>query len=290
MRYNKIDMVTEIAISIIVLLMILLLTYDISASETIIDINTDNIDSGYISIKFVKDTDKKVKLLIRYDDTRYTYNISNMDEYTNFPLQLGNGKYTIGIYENTVDSKYRRLASETIELDLEDYKVVFLNSVQEIDYATSNDMITLARRLLVQLEVDRRMEELDDDIILTQYQIIKLYYDSVVETIRYDYDKIKTIKYNYLPSNDVTLDTSTGICYDYSSLLASMLRSQGIPTKLVKGYANYSKVYHAWNEIYLEKEDRWITVDTTYDSYLFLKEARYNFEKDNEVYNKIKEY
>jgi len=290
MRLNDNNNNMYILEAIMVLLIMFLLAQISTASETIIDINTDNIDNGYISVKFVKDTDKKIKLLVKYDDVRYTYNISNMDEYTNFPLQLGNGKYIISVYENTTGNKYKKLASKTVMLELNDYKIVFVNSIQEVNYIQSNDMITLSRRLLVQLEVDKQMEELDDDIILTQYQIIRLYYDSVIKMIRYDYDKIKTLKYNYLPNNDMTLNTSKGICYDYSSLLASMLRSQGIPVKLVKGYAGNSKVYHAWNEIYLEKEDRWITVDSTYDSYYLSIGANYNFEKDSETYNKVKEY
>ena len=35
-----------------------------------------------------------------------------------------------------------------------------------------------------------------------------------------------------------------------SAMAAAMLRSQGVPTKLVIGYAD--QTYHAWNEVYLD--------------------------------------
>ena len=38
-----------------------------------------------------------------------------------------------------------------------------------------------------------------------------------------------------------------------------MLRSQGIPTKLVFGYVSPDDLYHAWNMFYT-KETGWVTV------------------------------
>jgi transglutaminase-like putative cysteine protease len=68
-----------------------------------------------------------------------------------------------------------------------------------------------------------------------------------------------------------------------------MLRSQGIPTKMVKGYAKDSTIYHAWNEIYLEKEKRWIVVDVTSDAYLLQNGSKIQFERVSTSYTKIKE-
>lgn len=50
-----------------------------------------------------------------------------------------------------------------------------------------------------------------------------------------------------------------GICARYSILTAALLRSLGIPTKLVAG-SN-----HGWNESYVN--NRWIIYDCTFDSY-----------------------
>ena len=49
---------------------------------------------------------------------------------------------------------------------------------------------------------------------------------------------------------DKVLEAKKGICFDYSAVMAAMLRSQGIPCKLVIGYAG--TVYHAWINVYIE--------------------------------------
>ena len=65
-----------------------------------------------------------------------------------------------------------------------------------------------------------------------------------------------------LYTSDETLSTKKGICYDYAALAAAMLRSQGIPTKLITGYVSRggSELYPAWNMIWLEASG-WLTVE-----------------------------
>ena len=55
------------------------------------------------------------------------------------------------------------------------------------------------------------------------------------------------------------MTTGKGICFDYASLAASMLRSQGIPTRVIFGYVSPNGLYHAWNMFYT-KESGWVTV------------------------------
>ena len=63
----------------------------------------------------------------------------------------------------------------------------------------------------------------------------------------------------YLSDPDSTMSTGKGICFDYAVLAAAMLRSQGIPTKMVFGYVAPNGIYHAWNMFYT-KETGWVTV------------------------------
>lgn len=81
----------------------------------------------------------------------------------------------------------------------------------------------------------------------------------MVKNIQYDTEKAATVQNGYLPSPDETLRTGKGICFDYASLAAAMLRSEGIPCKLITGYVG-EETYHAWNSFYLESEG-WITVE-----------------------------
>ena len=63
----------------------------------------------------------------------------------------------------------------------------------------------------------------------------------------------------YVPVPDDTMNSKRGICFDYASLAAAMLRSQGVPTKIIFGYVAPNDLYHAWNMFYT-KEKGWITV------------------------------
>ena len=59
----------------------------------------------------------------------------------------------------------------------------------------------------------------------------------------------------YLPDVDEVFEAQTGICFDYAAIMATMLRSQRIPTRLEVGYAG--DVYHAWISTYIE-EQGWV--------------------------------
>jgi len=260
------------------------------AASSLMDIKTEETSQGIIKVKFNTGSEKKIKLKIQNGQEKYYYNLSNSDAYVNFPLQLGDGTYTISIYENTVNSKYRKLFTEKVVVKIEDEKDVFLASTQLIDWNEEDVAIQLAKKLVEDGRKKKSVKLGNKWVQLTEEETIDILYQYVVKNIQYDYEKIKTLEYDYKPTIDSTLETGTGICYDYASLLASMLRSQGIATKLIKGYTTWTSVYHAWNEVYLSTEDRWVIVDTTYDAYKYAHNRAYTFEKDREVYKTSKEF
>ena len=52
------------------------------------------------------------------------------------------------------------------------------------------------------------------------------------------------------------LSQKKGICFDYAALMAGMLRSQGVPCKLITGWVD-NGAYHAWINVWTEK-DGWV--------------------------------
>ncbi|NDL66370.1 transglutaminase-like domain-containing protein [Anaerotalea alkaliphila] len=245
-------------------------------------------DQGIVRVYFNTGTAAKVKLMVVKDAEQYVYNLKNGTEYVNFPLQMGDGTYTVSIFENTVDSKYRRIAGATAQVALPDPKAVYLQSVQEIDWTPRNVAILTGKQLLSNLEAARLKN--NQPPVLTGKDVVNSFHGHVIRKIAYDYEKIKSLSYDYLPQIDKVLAEEKGICYDYSALLASMLRSQGVPTRMVKGYASTTDVYHAWNEIYLAAEDRWVVVDSTFDAANFRGGRAFNLEKATASYRKLKQY
>jgi transglutaminase-like putative cysteine protease len=80
----------------------------------------------------------------------------------------------------------------------------------------------------------------------------------VVDNVTYDYDKASTVQSGYLPDVDETLETGKGICFDFASLTTAMLRSQGIPCKLIIGYAG--SAYHSWIAIYSRETGKFAAI------------------------------
>ena len=116
---------------------------------------------------------------------------------------------------------------------------------------------------------------------------VEAVYNYIVKNIKYDYNKVSNISTDYVPDLDNIITSKKGICYDYAALFAGILRSEGIHTKLIKGYKNDLTAYHAWNEVYLDGD--WVLVDTTYDASLSsLQEL--SMIKFSKAYNKDREY
>jgi transglutaminase-like putative cysteine protease len=84
---------------------------------------------------------------------------------------------------------------------------------------------------------------------------VEAIYKYAVDNITYDYQKAKTVQSGYLPKVDDTLKTKKGICFDYSALMTTMLRTQNIPTRLEVGYVG--EEYHAWISVYI-KDMGWV--------------------------------
>ncbi|GGO02443.1 transglutaminase domain-containing protein [Saccharibacillus kuerlensis] len=97
-------------------------------------------------------------------------------------------------------------------------------------------------------------------------------YHWVGTRIQYDYDKVsdyenKGVWHEQTPRD--TYDTRRGVCIDYARLYAVMARSVGLQVRVVTGLGADGKGgygSHAWNEVYIPEEDRWIELDPTWAS------------------------
>lgn len=219
--------------------------YKSSSSE----IDASKSADGYIRIKYNNKTDKKLKVIIEKGSGKYTYNLNNGGIYDTFPLQMGDGKYKVSVYENITSNKYSVKQTASVDVKLKDANSPFLFSNVYVNYNDTNDSVKKAQELTKGLTKD-----------IDKLQVI---YDYIISNIVYDTVKAKTVQSGYLPSIDETLKTNKGICFDYASIMAAMLRSQSIPAKLVTGYSKNLSAFHAWNEVYT-KETGWIILNEMY--------------------------
>ncbi len=241
---------------------------------------TDYTSIGLLRISYFNDSGKKLKLEVIHGEDLIRYNLNGEGGIEDFPLQYGDGEYTVRIMEQIEGDQYYAAEYTTFDVTLEEQSRVFLNSVQNVNWNYEMQPIHDVRYIVADSleETGEMLPACTDNI-----------YRYVVENIRYDSDKVFDLLYNYLPDIVETYTTNEGICYDYASLFAAMLRSIGIPAKLVKGYASYAPdTYHAWNEVLLDGE--WITVDPTRDASLYVSGVGFDMQKTDTDYTKVYEY
>lgn len=203
-------------------------------------IDTSNTENGYIMADYTG-TNEKVKLRITGpDEVTYTYNLHG-NEYEVFPLTAGNGKYTIGVYENLSGTTYSLAISIDIEVTITNEFGPYLYPNQYVNFDVDSLPIKKASELAYTA---------DNDI-----EVVEQVYNYIINNFTYDYDKAATVVSGYLPVINDVYQAKTGICFDYAAVMATMLRTQNIPTRLEVGYVG--EEYHAWISVYIE-EIGWI--------------------------------
>ncbi len=203
-------------------------------------IDYSNIADGYVMAKFTASTKKKLKAQVTGPTTTYTYNL-DQGKWATFPLSDGNGNYKVSVYENVSGNKYSTVLSVSFKVKLTDQFAPFLRPNQYVNYENAPKTIKKAAGL-----VSKKDNELTK---------VKKIYNYVVKNLKYDTQKAKTVQSGYLPDLDKVLAKKKGICFDYAALMTGMLRSQGVPCKLVVGYAG--SAYHAWISVWSE-DTGWI--------------------------------
>jgi len=211
-------------------------------------LNVAFVDQGMIGARY--ETANRLKLMVEAAGSKYTYDLNAQGKEEFFPLQAGDGTYTITLLENTTENKYRIVNKETVNVELNNPNAAFLNATQNVKWDATMGAIKKAKELTGKAKTDEEK--------------VKAIYQYVIKNVQYDNDLMKNVKPGYLPDIERTFKTQKGICYDYAALFAAMLRSEGIPTKLVMGKTVNVKEYHAWNEVYLN--GKWLIVDTTVDA------------------------
>ncbi len=206
-----------------------------------VTVDASNTADGYVMVKCEKSTSKLKVIITGPSLVKYTYNLNNHGNFETFGLPDGNGSYSIGVYENIAGTKYSVLLNKKFDVKLKDEFAPFLYPNQYVNFNEKSKAVEKAKELTK-----------NDS---TELEKVESIYDFVIKNISYDYEKAKTVQSGYLPDVDTVLDTKKGICFDYASLMTSMLRSLNVPTKLVVGYTG--NTYHAWISTY-SPETGWV--------------------------------
>ena len=206
-------------------------------------IDYSHADLGYVMIKYKQSVSKTIKVQVfagKITDS-YKYNIKP-GRYEVIPLTEGNTTYKITVNTQTEGNTYLVVMSKTIQVKLKNQFVPYIRPNQYVNYNKKTKVVKKAARITKKSK--------------TELAKVKKVYKYVISKYKYDRKLAKTVKNDYLPNLDQIYKKKKGICFDYAAVMTAMLRSQGVPTKLVIGYTG--NAYHAWVNVYSKKKG-WIT-------------------------------
>ena len=209
-----------------------------------IQVDFSMLEQGSVGVE--AESDSRLKFQVVRGEGKYNYDLPGDGTAEIFPLNMGDGSYTFRLMEEAGESKYACIWTETREVHMTDEFQPYLRPNQMVNYREQSQCVQKARAL-----ADGAASDVDAAGAI---------YDYLTENIQYDNKEAATVKSGYLPNPDETLKTGKGICLDYASLAAAMMRSVGIPCKLLTGYVGDDQIYHAWNCIYLRNRG-WIAVE-----------------------------
>lgn len=212
-----------------------------------VTIDTSHTEDGYVMVK-CEGIKEHVKIRVILGEQIYTYDLNTEGRYEVFPLQMGNGQYEVRVFKQVEGTTYSPVYDTQFEVNMPDTDRVFIFPNQYIWYTNEADAAKLSYDLCVGLSSDGEMAE----------EI----YTYVTNFLSYDYEEAETVQSGYIPDLNEVMETKKGICFDYSALLAAMLRAQDIPVRLVIGYVQPENLYHAWNQVYIDGE--WVWMDSTF--------------------------
>jgi len=240
-----------------------------------ITIDKSRAEDGVITVQCTTPITKTTKVRIEKDKQIYDYFLLNNDV-TTYPLQMGAGTYKITVAENVSGTTYRVVKTDTVTVEKFDERRVYVNSIQLINFNGKMVSVTELSRILTNAKTDKERME--------------IIYKFMITNFKYDFEKADAVASNasYIPVLDQVYLARKGICYDYASLFAAILRANNIPTKLDMGYTSKINAYHAWNQVLIDGE--WMIIDTTYDAQAQEHKLTYTMKKDAKDFRIIKQY
>ena len=217
-------------------------------------IDASNSSQGYLMIKLKKAMSGSYRILVNADDinVRYTFQLNNSGNYEVIPITEGSGSYTVSVLKVTSAGKGTVMFKQALSVSVSDSFLPFLTPNQFCMYNSGSSCVALSSTLCGG----------NKDTIAKTAAI----YDYVINNISY-VSTAENGANGYIPVPDTVLANKSGICFDYASLMAAMLRSQKIPTKVVVGYAG--DIYHAWISVYVDGSG-WI------DGYIYFDGNKWN--------------
>lgn len=128
--------------------------------------------------------------------------------------------------------------------------------------------VTLEEGIKSNVDIDNKAKEIIEGAISDRDKAKRIY-SWIGSNIKYDDEKANKVLNNEEIKNSGAIEaysTKKGICFDYACLYVAMSKSIGLKSRIITGdaYDGENVGPHAWNQVFLEDENKWINVDPTF--------------------------
>lgn len=208
---------------------------EVVSGNELASMDASHAEDGYVMVEYLGQAQKVKLQIVTPEDVTYTYTMGT--GYEVFPLTGGDGNYKISVWEQRpAKGDYLNAFSETISVTIKNEFSPYLYPNQYVNFGPDSKTVAFGSDL-----VKGAVDDLD---------AVSRIFTYITENITYDMEKAENVQSGYVPVVDEILDSGTGICFDYAAVMATMLRTQRIPTRLEIGYAG--DIYHAWISTHIE--------------------------------------
>jgi len=233
--------------------------FDIQEHRSIITkVDYSLTNKGLIKIEISEDTNEEfyVSILSTSDkaaddgDAGYSdYQIKKYHQNGVYALTRGPGEYELIVWTKGEKTGEKRHMYASV------YRNVFTADFHKNEpYKYSNAYSIFDENSAIAARAHALVADMDDD-----KKKAKVIIDFVYDNIKYD-ETLPSDEILYMKADDI-LESGTGLCYHFTSLAASMLKSVGIPARDVYGYYQNDNNIHSWLEILVDGE--WMAADPT---------------------------
>ena len=171
-------------------------------------------------------------------------------------ITLFDGMKVYDQMERMIDEKKVESISSGLIENISTNKIIYYNGITVDEGIKSNNLIDEKAKYITKRS-------------MSDYDKAKDIYKWVGSNIDYDDNKAEKViskDKDYESGAIVTFKTRKGICFDYSCLYTAMAQAVGLKTRIIIGEAYNGNEYvsHAWNQVYIEEENRWVNLDSTF--------------------------
>ncbi|MCS7109185.1 MAG: transglutaminase-like domain-containing protein [Candidatus Micrarchaeota archaeon] len=162
-------------------------------------------------------------------------------------------------------------------------KRIVANFIIQTDYIRRNNLqnnedLTKYKKetkyIVINDEIIKLSESFASQNLFDLYEMQKWIYNNIQYNSSYTDVEITDITLVSMPS-DWVLKKRTGVCDEFSNLLASLARAKGYPTRVIIGYVYIDRKWipHAWVEVFIPQYG-WVEIDPTHNQFMNLNALR----------------